>query len=77
MNKSRSKNLYICKVPFKLKHLYTAPSDKTIDASLGSWRVVSQNMTSELITLARSSDTNTRMRISFEMLDKHFDIVKE
>jgi hypothetical protein len=70
-------NLYICKVPLTLKHLYTLPSERTVDELFGSWRVASKNMTTKMVVLAQSNDDNTRMRITLDMLDNLFDIVQE
>jgi hypothetical protein len=73
----KDKNLYLCKVPLILKHLYTSPRERTIDESFGSWWVVSKNMTTKMVVLAQSKDENTRMQISLDLLQKHFEIVKQ
>lgn len=72
----KDENLYICKVPLTLKHLYTSPSERTIDESFGSWLVISKNMTTKMIVLEQSKDENTRMQITLDMLKKHFEVVK-
>ena len=72
----KDENLYICKVPLELDHVYTQPYKKwTVDETWESWWVVSKNKSESLIILAQNKDQNQRIKITLKCFERHFEVV--